>query len=66
MPVVEMRCPVQPQRMFGKMVLSGEYAITDGNLLEFACDRCRKIRKAVQVLHRFNIAGELVESEVVF
>lgn len=63
MQVVEMRCPIESQRMFGKMILSGEYQIVESNLMEFACDRCRKRLGAKQVVHRFNIAGELVESE---
>lgn len=63
--VVEMRCPVESQRMFGKLLVAGAYTITD-NLMEFSCDRCRKAQGVVRVLHRFNLAGELVQTEVVW
>lgn len=58
-----MRCPLDAQRMFGKLVLEQRPKIVDGNLLEFACDKCRRRDGAALVLHRFNVAGEFVETE---
>lgn len=65
METVEMRCPVERQRMFGKMQRLTNGRIVSGNLLEFACDRCRKSNGGRYVFHRFNLMGELVETEVV-
>ena len=66
--VIEIRCPVGPRRLFTKLVQSGEVAtITNDNLIEFACTDCRKALKRTgrdvhRVLHRYNLAGELVTS----
>ena len=67
--VVEVRCPVGPQRLFSKLRLGqieGRY-IQPGNLIEFACSDCsRQLSRAdgapVRVLHRYNFLGELVET----
>jgi hypothetical protein len=68
--VVEVRCPVGPQRLFAKFRLDGGVnpTITDDNLIEFACSDCRKTLQRsdlhiTRVLHRYNIFGELVESD---
>lgn len=71
MAVVEIRCPVGPRRLLSKVIATGDSAhVVDGNLIEFACTDCaRSLRRrgedAGRVLHRFNLAGELVESQVV-
>jgi hypothetical protein len=60
---VEMRCPVDSQRMFGKIMADVKPTIVPGNLLEFACDKCRRKNGGRRVLHRFNLLGEHVEDE---
>ncbi len=61
--IIEMRCDQDPRRLFGKMRLDQKPRIDSlTNLMEFACDKCRKQTGAVQVFHRFNILGELVET----
>ena len=66
----EIRCPVGPRRLLSKLRLSGEEAhYTDDNLIEFACDDCKRTyrkegRDVFRVLHRYNFLGELVETEV--
>lgn len=70
---VELRCEQNPSRLFGKALREAErpLPVTEGNLLEFACPDCRKFAQrngepdVVQVFHRFDVAGTLVETEVV-
>lgn len=68
---VELRCPVGPRRLLAKMLQRGQVpAVAEGNLLEFACADCRRLRRqegegVALVLHRFNLAGDLIESVVV-
>jgi hypothetical protein len=67
--VIELRCAVGPRRLFAKIRSTGERPhITDGNLIECACPDCRKRHypDSTQVLHRFNIIGELVETAVAY
>lgn len=65
--MIDLRCPVDPRRMFARMKAG---AVCEGNLVEVACPECaRRIRKAGDesvrsVLHRFDILGECIESEV--
>jgi hypothetical protein len=67
---IEMRCPVGPRRLFALMLDRGERPRrAEGNLVEFVCRDCAKeLRHAdatvVYVLHRYNIMGELIETEV--
>jgi len=69
MKVKEIRCPEDPRRLFTKLIQSGgRPVIVEGNLIEFACQNCKKTLAAegsfyTRVLHRYNIAGELVETE---
>lgn len=56
--VAELRCPVNPSRLFAR--LRGP-VIVEGNLIEVACRDCRRGRR-VQVLHRFDVLGNLVET----
>lgn len=61
--IVDMRCPVDFQRMFGRLLVDGSVVISD-NLLEFSCDKCRR-RTGVRTLHRFDLSGQLVETVAV-
>jgi hypothetical protein len=67
---VEIRCPVGPRRLFALMIDRGERPRkADGNLIEFVCRDCAKrLRQSDPtvdyVLHRYDIAGELIETEV--
>jgi hypothetical protein len=70
---IELRCSENPRRMFAKLLREADQPpiVAPGNLLEFACRDCTKQereedRDVTRVLHRFNIVGELVESEVVY
>ncbi len=69
--VVELRCPVGPRKLFAKLRLSGRSPeVTSDNLIELPCQYCRRElaragREASLVLHRFNIIGELVETETI-
>lgn len=71
MQTVEIRCPEDPRRLLSKLLLSGgKPTVVEGNLIEFACDNCKKALRSsgqsvVRVLHRYNLAGELVETEVI-
>lgn len=69
--IVEVRCPVGPQRLFTKLRLGQieHRYITEDNTIEFACSDCARslannggTRK--RVLHRYNFLGELVETIV--
>lgn len=68
---IEVRCPVGARNLL--MVvrrLNENVTVTNDNLLELACRDCRqnigsrKGTRPKRVLHRFNVIGELVESEV--
>lgn len=65
--VVEVRCPVGPQRLFTKLHLGEETArvVQPDNLIEFSCADCRgrisrERGEPVEVFHRYNFLGELV------
>ncbi len=67
--VVEVRCPVGPQRLFTKLRLGEETHryIQPDNLIEFSCSDCsrrlsRELNEAVQIFHRFNFLGELIQT----
>jgi hypothetical protein len=64
--IVEVRCPNNARRLFVKLRQEGERpAVTSDNLMEFACADCRRALAAKQVFHRYDLAGQLIESEVV-
>lgn len=71
MPTIDIRCPEGPRKLLMKLQINGEKpTYTDGNLIELSCDHCkatlRRRRMAVtRVLHRFDLAGELIETEVI-
>lgn len=69
--VVDLRCPHGPKQLLMKIRVSNDEParVSDDNLLEIACRDCARNARAVQpsvarVLHRFNFAGELVESVI--
>ncbi len=67
---IEIRCPIGPQRLFAIMIAKGEkLKVVEGNLIEFSCDNCKKLqrqqRDVFRVLHRYDLAGEFVETVVV-
>lgn len=71
MPTVEMRCPVGPRRLLSKMLLTGDRPHVVDGLVEIACDDCKKSQRrkdflVQRVVHRFDMAGQLVESEVMY
>ena len=59
---LELRCAENPSRMFGKLLVEQGAVVNSDNLLEFACRDCRT-EGVRRVLHRFNVLGELVETE---
>lgn len=66
---VDLRCPVTPRRLFAR-VLAGDTHVTSDNLIEFACSDCRNANRkmgqpCVLVLHRFNLLGQIVDTEIV-
>lgn len=73
-PSTELRCPFGPRKLLAKIRLRGDgtVRVTEGNLLELSCRDCthRARRRAFQegtpeptrVLHRFDVAGQLVET----
>ena len=69
--VVELRCPDGPRQLLMKLRLNndGDARVTNDNLLEITCRDCARQHRqhdpsVARVLHRFNFAGELVESVV--
>jgi len=68
--IVEVRCPVGPRALLFKLRREGEIPrVSDGNLLELACRDCARNARQFdpdvrRVLHRFDFAGQLIESVV--
>jgi hypothetical protein len=67
--VVEVRCPLPPQKLFTKLTLGEEshQYVQPGNLLEVTCSDCarrlsREAGRRLRVLHRFDFLGEFVET----
>lgn len=72
MPTIEIRCPVGPRRLLSKVISSGQgpVHVTRDNLMELACDDCKRAARredpsVLRVLHRYDLAGVLVESVVI-
>jgi DNA-directed RNA polymerase subunit RPC12/RpoP len=66
---VDVRCPYNHARLFGKLMLSDNRPRIDSesNLMEYACADCKKHyvrngRTIRLVLHRYNFLGELIET----
>jgi hypothetical protein len=70
--ILELRCPDGPRQLLMKLRLNSDPdkpQVTDDNLLEITCRDCARQQRqfdpsVARVLHRFNFAGELVESVV--
>ena len=70
MRTVELRCPVGPRRLLSKLLIAGERPHIVGNLVELACSDCKQAERkkgnpVVRVLHRYDLSGALIESELV-
>lgn len=68
--MVDLRCPLGPRSLLARLAPVEKPHITDGNLVELACSDCaRTLRKqgkdVLRVLHRYDLAGSLVESVAV-
>ena len=70
--IVEVRCPLGPQRLFTKLRLGLETHryIQPDNLIEFSCSDCarrhlREHQQLARVFHRYNFVGELIATLVV-
>ena len=67
---VDLRCPVNRSRLLARVKRDPAVQIVEGNLVEVACTHCRnEMRRSdptvLRVLHRFNVLGDLVETETV-
>jgi hypothetical protein len=67
--IVEIRCPVGPQRLFTKLRLGAETAtyVQPENMIEFSCSDCsrrisRETGEPTRVFHWFNFLGELIQT----
>lgn len=68
MTTVDLRCPVDSRKLFGRLLL-GDAEIVEGNLIEIACDACKRNQRTLGkdvdlVLHRYNVLGKHVETEI--
>lgn len=67
---VDLRCPVGPRQLLGKVLReSGRVPVDSSNLMELACRDCaRTLRRSdptvARVVHRYDLLGNLVESEI--
>lgn len=64
MSLTDLRCDQNPSKLLGRARL------VEGNLIEIACDHCkatmrRSGRHVRRVLHRWDVTGELIETEVI-
>lgn len=69
--VVDLRCPVNPSRLFARLRIAGEKPsfIQPDNLIEMSCWDCktryrRAGRRVHRVLHRYDMAGTLISTLV--
>lgn len=69
--MVDLRCPITPIKLFAKVKAADEdVLVLPDNVIEVACASCRKTlreqgRDVTYVLHRYNLLGECIETEVV-
>jgi hypothetical protein len=69
---IEIRCPNSPRKLLAILLRDGEKPkIVDGNLIELLCKDCRRLlkksgREVSRVLHRYDLAGELIETVEMF
>jgi phage FluMu protein Com len=59
--VVDMRCPVDGRRLFGKLIIQTDDK-PGSTLIEFSCPQCKRINQKV-TKHYFNDRGKLVKTE---
>lgn len=63
--VVEMRCPVDPRRLFGKVIIQEPLPRNNAkNLIEFLCPQCKRETRMV-TMHLFSPEGELIKTEAI-
>ncbi len=70
---IELRCPNNYSRLFAKVLVPGlALTIVEGNLVEFQCRECKRDLQPnwhsplQAILHRYDIAGEFVETSILF
>jgi hypothetical protein len=68
---LDLRCPFGPRQLLAKVSRDGDYhgMSPDGLTLDIACRDCAKQTRKTdprvrRVVHRFNVLGQLVDSEV--
>jgi hypothetical protein len=68
---VDVRCPVDPRTLFMRIAVDPDVTIEQpGNVIVVACRTCRRAsarqaqEQASLVLHRFNVLGEFLGTEV--
>lgn len=61
--VVEMRCPDDPRRMFGKLVVQRTPSEGLTNLLEFLCPQCKRTTGFITMHYFSSSDGSLVKSQ---
>lgn len=71
--IVDLRCPAGPQKLLARQEQRGEPRVIDGdNLMVLPCRDCRRAteqaegKRPVRVLHKFDILGALIETEIVW
>ncbi len=67
---VELRCPEGMRKLLGKAIHATAARPLPDGVLELTCSNCARARRAagtpcLRVLHRFNLLGELIATEVV-
>jgi hypothetical protein len=64
--VVDMRCPVDSRRLFGKLITTGLVPDDLAKLvhMEFSCSLCKRLTGEV-TMHRYNARGEHVKTEAI-
>jgi hypothetical protein len=69
---VDLRCPVGPRKLLARLRSEGfKPSIVPGNLMELYCRDCSRVaknydREIQHLLHRFDLAGDLVETVTVY
>lgn len=67
---LDLRCDQNPKRLLARIRdPEAGVSIVEGNLIEVACDYCksearRRDSTIKLVVHRWNVLGELIETEV--
>jgi hypothetical protein len=69
---IDLRCPIGPRKLLGRIRSEGGHTPVVQGLMELACRECRSVVerekgiKPLQVLHCYNLLGELVTSEIIW